>query len=220
MGPNQTYCFHKIDLNPTAEKLFSRFHRSCVRKKIRRAEREKLVYRKGNSTKLLRMFYDLHLKTRQRHGLPPQPLAWFLNLAKYLRIAMQVRIAYAGEIPTAGMITFRFRKALVVKYSASDLRFQSLGGMQWLYWKAVREAKALGLKEIDLGRSDRSNQGLITFKDHLGAMRFPLCYWRYPNTRGQSYLFNVLSGPLAWVIVHTPTTIMTLAGRLLYRHFG
>jgi hypothetical protein len=220
MGSNQTYCFHKVDLHPTAEDLYSRFHSSCVRKKIRRADREKLVYREGNSTNLLRIFYNLHLKTRQRLGVPPQPLAWFRNLTECLGHAMKVRIAFAGEIPTAGMITFQFRKALVVKYSGSDLRFQNLGGMQWLYWKAICEAKALGLQELDLGRSDWTNHGLVTFKDHLGATRFPISYWRYSNTPVRSNPFSMLAGPLAWTIGNMPRSVMTLVGHFLYRHIG
>ena len=37
--------FHKIDLRPAAETIFRGFHDSCVRRKIRKAEREELRYR-------------------------------------------------------------------------------------------------------------------------------------------------------------------------------
>lgn len=220
MGPSQAYCFHKIDLSLSTGKLFSGLHKSCVRKKIRRAEREKLVYREGRSLSLLRMFYALHVKTRRRFGVPPQPFAWFRNLAECLGATMQVRLALAGEIPAAGLVTLRFRDTLVAKYSASDERIQHLGGTQWLFWKAIREAKAFGLQELDLGRTDWSNPGLIAFKDRLGAERSFLRYWRYPGFPIQPWPFSILAGPFAWVMVHSPMTMLSIVGRLLYRHFG
>src|SRR2546428_11855614 len=64
--------FHKLDLRPGLDKLFLSFHKSCVQRKIRRAEREALTYEAGRSVSLLAKFYHLLLMTRRRHLLPPQ----------------------------------------------------------------------------------------------------------------------------------------------------
>ena len=80
-------------------------------------------------------------------------------------------------------------------------------------------AKALGAVELDLGRSDTDNTGLIAFKEHLGATRHPLTYWRAPETavggrdgtalRMGRRLFAMLPGPLR-----------RAAGSLLYPHLA
>ncbi len=45
----ESFCFHKLDLRPTLDKLFSGLHKSCVQRKIRRAKREALDYEEGAS---------------------------------------------------------------------------------------------------------------------------------------------------------------------------
>ena len=52
-----TYHFHCLDLRPSAERLFQNFHKDCVQRKIRRAERENVKYEDGASEDLLQKFY-------------------------------------------------------------------------------------------------------------------------------------------------------------------
>jgi len=81
---DEAYCIHQLDLRSSLDELHHKFHESCVRRKIRRAEREGLLYEDGRSEELLSKFYTLLLRTRRRHQLPPQPTAWFRNLADCL----------------------------------------------------------------------------------------------------------------------------------------
>ena len=77
---NYPYTFHQVDLKPDLDALFLTFHKDSTQRKIRRAQREALVYEEGRSGALLDMFYDLLLMTRRRHQIPPQPRRWFENL--------------------------------------------------------------------------------------------------------------------------------------------
>ena len=90
--------------------------------------------------------------------------------------------------------------------------------MQWLFWKAIQEAKEEGLREFDLGRSSTDNEGLIQFKDRLGASRRTLRYWRYypvaSPRRGPSRTMALAK----MVCAHLPNQWLTSAGSLLYRH--
>jgi hypothetical protein len=70
-GPK--FSLHVLPLDMPLEKLFSNLHKDCIQRKIRRAERENLAYEYGRSDALLRKFFGLLLRTRRRHGLPPQP---------------------------------------------------------------------------------------------------------------------------------------------------
>ena len=216
---SESFCVHKLDLGPTAAELFSGFHKDCVQRKIRRAEREDLVYEDGNSAALLRKFYDLQVITRRRQQLPPQPFAWFRNLAVCMGDKLKVRLVSKDGKPVASILTLQFRRILVYKYGCSDKLFSNLGGMQLLFWRAILEAKREGLSEFDLGRSDLGNDGLIHFKDRLGAKRTAVSYWRYgassdarPDTRKMAVARRVVS--------HLPSAWLTTAGSLFYRHVG
>jgi hypothetical protein len=217
---SESYCFHSIDLAPEESDIFKNLHRRCLRQKIRRAEREKLVYRDGCSSDMLKTFYHLLMTTRKKHCVPPQPFDWFLNLSECLGPALQVRLALAGDVPVAGLVTIQFRDTMVAKYSAGDSRYKDRGGTPWLFWKTIQDAKRKDIKEMDLGRSDWDNPGLIAFKDHLGAKRLSLNYWKNPRPASYSSVFGPLRRPAGWIFGHAPLPVLTMAGRLLYRHIG
>ena len=90
----ESFHFHRLPLEGTADTLFRSFHKDCIQRKIRRAEREALVYEEGASEEILQQFYKLLLLTRRRHQLPPQPLSWFRNLIANLGEALKIRIAF------------------------------------------------------------------------------------------------------------------------------
>jgi len=70
----------------------------------------------------------------------------------------------------------------VYKYGCSDEKFHHLAGMPFLFWKLIEESKALGAEQIDFGRTDMDNDGLVEFKDRFGTTRQRLTYYRYPET--------------------------------------
>jgi CelD/BcsL family acetyltransferase involved in cellulose biosynthesis len=217
---SQAFCFHKLDLRPSAQELFRGFHKDCVQRKIRRAERENLTYEKGRSTSLLDQFYRLLLLTRRRQQLPPHPLTWFRNLIECLGDQLQVRLASRAGRPIASILTLQFKNIMVYKYGCSDASFNNLGAMHFLFWKTIEEAKNIGLQEFDLGRSDCDNPGLIAFKDRWGAARTKLVYSRYPR-RPPSISSESLELQIAKkIFARMPDDFLTAVGRLLYRHIG
>lgn len=216
---SSSFYWHKIPLGEELDTLFRSFHKSCVQRKIRRAIRERLEYTEGRSDRLIRQFYYLLLLTQRRHHLPPQPISWFHNLSSCLGENMKVRIASKDGCPIAGMITLSYKKSVVYKYGCSDAKYHKLGGMAFLFWKTIQEAKACGLTELDMGRSDLDNPGLVAFKEHWGAKRTTLTYWRYPAV--------VLSSSSQWelkaakkIFAFAPTGMLTTVGRVLYPHVG
>ena len=218
--PSESYCFHAIDLQRDEKAIYSGFHKDCIQRKIKRADKEKLEYAEGRSAALLRLFYNLFVQTRQRQGVPPQPFRWFQNLAEGLGPAMQVRVALSGGRAAAAIVTLQHQKTLVYKYGCSDTALNKLGGTPWLFWKTIRDAKEQGLRELDLGRSSWHNPGLIAFKDRLGGTRTPLNYWKYPPAAPRTGVLGALKGPAGWVLGHSPQPVLVVAGRVLYRHFG
>ncbi len=214
-----SYCFHRLDLTPGIDQVFRRFHKDCVQRKIRRAEKEKLMYEAGNSDALLEKFYRLMVATRRRKALPPQPLQWFQGLMAEFGEDFQIRVASCGNLPVASIITLTHKKSMTYKYGCSDIAFNKLGGMAMLLWKAIQDAKSAGCEQLDLGRSDSDNLGLIAFKDHWGAASTVLSYWTYPQQPESCLKFGGNSA-LKQITALAPKKMLTMIGRILYKHIG
>lgn len=214
------FCLHVLDLTPGADDLFRKFHKDCIQRKVRRAEREDLEYRSGNSQDLLEAFYRLLILTRRKHGLPPQPREWFTNLGSCLGDQLTVRMAFSAGKEIAGIVTLQHGKQMVYKYGASDPAFQQLGGTPLLFWRAISEAKAAGLTSLDLGRSDLDNPGLITFKNRLGAKPSTLVYSRLSRTQTVDARDGWPKKVARHLFAVMPDPVLRATGRIMYRHVG
>jgi len=219
--PRARFYVHQIDLRAGLDEIFARFQKSSIQRKIRKAERVGLEYRHGRSLELLEQFYRLMILTRRRHHLPPQPFTWFRNLADSLAGAFDVRIALHAGAPIASIVTLTHRGTMFYKYGCSDASLHHLGGMPFLFWRAIDDAKSRGFDVFDLGRSDADDDMLLTFKDRWGATRVPLAYWKSPKPRNAGLV------PLGWLtrtaqrtVALMPDRVLTLTGRLIYRHIG
>ncbi len=214
-----TYRLHRLNLNGSIETLLHNFHKSCVQRKIRRAERERLKYEEGTSESLLQQFYKLLAVTRQRLLLPPQPQLWFRTLIALFGNDLKIRVVTKDDVPIASILTISHRKSVIYKYGCSDARFNNLGGMALLMWNTIQDAKARGFEELELGRSENGNIGLISYKEHWGAIGTELNYWRYPNIAVASeggWQHSIMRR----LVPVTPAVVLSAAGRLLYRHIG
>jgi lipid II:glycine glycyltransferase (peptidoglycan interpeptide bridge formation enzyme) len=219
-GKSLTYYLHRLNLSGrSTQELFHNFHKSCVQRKIRRAERERLKYEEGTSEILLQQFYKLLVITRRRLFLPPQPQYWFRALIASFGKDLRIRVASKDDLPVASILTISHKKTMVYKYGCSDARFNRLGGMALLFWNTIQEAKDKGLDEFEMGRSDGNNPGLISFKEHWGAVGTQLNYWRYPSrTVGIANTWQ--KNMLRRLIPATPTSALRMMGMFLYRHIG
>jgi len=214
------FCFHVLDLRPALDNLFRGFQKDSIQRKIRRAEREALCYEQGCSEVLLNKFYRLLLLTRQRHNLPPQPIEWFRNLITLLRGQLTIRVASYGQRPIGSILTLTHGDTLVYKYGCSDARYHNLGGMPFLFWKAIQEAKERGMQVLDFGRSDTTNQGLIRFKDQWGTTRSMLAYGRICARGRHQVAESQLTQLSKRLFARMPDGLFIAAGRLLYRHIA
>jgi CelD/BcsL family acetyltransferase involved in cellulose biosynthesis len=212
--------FQTIDLRPELPVLFKQMHESCIRRKIKRAEREGLTYEVGRSEELLQKFRQLLFLTRRRHKLPPQPAAWFRNMAAVLGENMRVHLLSKDGVPAASILTLHFSQQVTYKYGCSDARFNNLGGTPLLFWKVIQQAKAEGATLLDLGRSDYSDPGLIAFKEHLGGQSTELCYYRTPAPVERASDRGRVKAWAGELLARMPDKLLGATGEFLYRHLG
>ncbi len=221
-SPHQSYCFHELDLSPSLEKLLCGMHRDCIRRKVRRAEREGITYEVGSSPDLLDAFYRLLLITRKRLRILPQPRNWFRNLLECMGESLQIRVARKDGRAIASILTLKHGRSVIYKYGCSDGKAHKLGGVPFLFWKLITESKAEGAETLDFGRSDLENTGLIRFKSEFGACQRKLTYYRSPGSeKDESQVTQARHSKAAGRVVSMlPDGISSVAGRMLYRHMG
>jgi Acetyltransferase (GNAT) domain len=216
----QTFYLHRLDLRPDLDALLHSFHKDSIQRKIRRAEREHLAYEEGRSEALLRKLCHLLDVTRRRHRVPLQPVAWFRNLIEGFGENLCIRIVSKDGQPAAGILTLVHGDTMVYKYGGSETRLNPLGGIPFLFWEAIQDAKRVGARELDLGRSDCGNTGLIRFKEHWAAERSTLTYWRSPGETRSISDDGWKTRLAGRVFAGLPGGIRRAAGSFLYRHIG
>nr|WP_255551240.1 GNAT family N-acetyltransferase [Granulicella sp. dw_53] len=218
---SRRFSLQKIDLRPDLDTLYSGFHSSCIRRKIKRAEREELIYESGRSSSLLLRFRELLLLTRRRHKLPPQPASWFQNIVRSLGDSVTIHLLSKDTVPVASIMTFTHKKVLTYKYGCSNAHFSNLGGTPLLFWKVIQQAKETAMEDLDLGRSDFDDPGLIKFKENLGAASSELVYFRNPVPEQKLALRKPEKRDWArQAMTQLPDPLFAGVGRLLYRHLG
>jgi predicted N-acyltransferase len=209
-----SFALHVIDLQRDADEIFRSMHKSSVRDRVRRAEREGVTYKHGRSESLLKSFYQLLLATRRRHGIPPQPFAWFRNLTRSLGDNLDVYVASKGGRQIASIITLSFKNTSVYKYGCSDSHFHNLGGMPFLLWASIQDAKKNGMLKYDMGRTELNNTSLMEFKERLGATPTALKYYRFPaHTRTSAG--GVTQRTLRKLVSSSPDIVLKFLGEQL-----
>jgi hypothetical protein len=215
-----THVWHLLDLTRSPEQILRGAHKTAIQQPIRRAERENLTSEAGDSNRLLELFYSLMLKTRRKHQLPPQPIQWFRNIIECMRPNLTIRVAFKGDRAIASILTINHKNVVMYKYSCADPAYQNTGGTPFLLWQAILEAREAGLTQMDLGRSDTDNPGLIAFKDRWGATSSPLTYvrWSRETTRDSKKHASPALGKRVFSML--PDSVLKAAGQLLYKHVG
>jgi hypothetical protein len=210
---------HQLDIRADADALFKGIA-SALRYDVRRAERAALEYAVGRDRHMVGGYFRLHLLTRSKQGVPPQPRVWFENLAASLGEMLDIHLLLQDGAPVAGVVTILFRDQLMWKYIASDPLRNGAGMGKWLLWKSICRGKEQGATTLDMGRCDPENLGLAQFKERWGAPRADLSYLRFPSAPAKSGRSTWMSDAAKSVVPRLPTSLLAAAGRIAYRHVG
>ena len=220
LNPGISYWMHELDTTGSLDEVFHRMHKNSFRRKIARAEREHITCQVGNSPQFVKEFYRLLLVTRRRHLLLPHPRNWFRNLVAAMGDKVQIRLALKDGVAVGAMLTLRHRSTITYKYGCSDERWHKAGVMPYLFWKLIGDAKTSNISRIDLGRTDLDNDGLIRFKDRLGATRERMTYYRYAPGKQSKAVEQWQASKFRNLCSILPDTLFTTAGSVVYRHIG
>ena len=221
---SQYFMTHILHLDSNLQEIRSRFHKSCIQRPLKKAEKNELKLHVSTDRSDLKDFYSLQLRTRKRHGVPPQPYRYFLKMWDELHSPgfMQLFLALHKGAAIAGIIILKLRDTAIYQSGVSDERFLALHPNHFLLWNAIKRLHGGGYRYFDFGRSSRDDHGLIQFKERWGTKRFELVYYFYPRVSGvtsirQSDWKYKLS---ASFFRHLPLPVLQIIGSLAYRYLG
>lgn len=218
--PFRSYESHHLDLRPGTETI-TRNLEASVRRAIRKAENRGIRASADNSSDAINTFYDLHSRTRRRHGLPPQPAGFFRAIFKHLieKGLGTVILAKLGDTAVAGAVFLQYGNRAIYKFGASDTEHWPSRPNHAVMWKAIRTLVETGCDELQFGRTASNDQGLLRFKRSWGAQSKPVSYFRH-DCRTHVWLSAghqpAESHPL--IFGNLPIACNRIAGRVIYPH--
>jgi CelD/BcsL family acetyltransferase involved in cellulose biosynthesis len=199
------------------------FARTSVRQTITKGERLGVVVRAGSASDL-DAFYDLYLKNRRRHGIPPQPKSLFARILERMTDAPRALLYLAEHEGKAyaGLIVVRYNGITYAKYEGVDETRRDLVPLYPLFWKTIEDAVHAGDRAYDFGRTAADNPGLNEFKQRWGTTRVELPYYFDPPREGVSV---VRSDSLKYRLFtaafrRMPESWSVRIGERIFRHFG
>ena len=219
-NPSVSYYNHILGLRNNPDDLFDQFA-SPVRRAIRKAEQHGLVAEISTDLEALLEFYRLHVATRKRHGLPPQPISFFRNIHEHVLKARLgfVVLARHHSRAVAGAVFFHAGKKAIYKFGASDPSHLELRGNNLTMWQAIKTLAQRGFETLDFGRTSLANEGLRRFKLSWGVGEKVVEYSKFDTAR-QAWVTSrdKASGFHNAIFRALPVPLNRLAGTLLYPH--
>jgi len=210
---------HVLQLAPDHDRVFRTFQRSQVQRGIQKAQREGVIVDRGSSSaELIQTFYELHLETRRRLGVPIQPRRYFeLLWERILEPGLGfVLLAYWKTMPIAGAVFLTWNGAMTYKYGASRQEFWKVRPNNLIMWTAIRWGCENGFHTFDFGRTEFGNEGLRSFKQGWGTAEVPLAYSALCG-RAPSEVRSRAADMLRWPIQTMPAWFCRLVGELAYK---
>jgi hypothetical protein len=213
---------HSLGLEADEKVMFESMDGS-VRRAVRKAEHEGVTVEVLQSLEAVREFYRLQCLTRKRHGLPPQPWLFFVNIHRHIlsQNLGVVALASHGGRKIAASVYFFLGGRAIYKYGASDFTQQHLRGPNLVMWEAMKWLVRQGATQLNLGKTSLANEGLRRFKLNLGAHEERVGYVKYDLRQGR--FVTEADGVEGWhnaIFRGLPVWASRAAGSLLYRHWA
>ena len=211
---------HTLALGRDPEAVLRTFSRSQVQRNIRKAKGAGLELRRaGSARELTHVFYDLHLSTRRRLGVPVQPRRFFdLFWRRIVDPGLGfVSLVYKEGTPIAGAVFLAWNGTVTYKYGASEPASWNHRPNHLIFWDAIEWSCREGFHTFDFGRSDLEDEGLRAFKGGWGTREDPLTYSTFAegSLEPSSGTAARLLRPL---IRRSPVWVSRGLGELLYKY--
>ncbi len=214
----ETYVRHLLPLPAELGDLERRLHDSA-RRGVRKALRCGVRVRRCGA-EAMPAFYRLYTCTRRRQGLASAPYRFFAAIGERLlaRGLGALLLAEADGEAVAANLVLWWREAMVYKANVSLAEALEMRPNNLLMWATIELAHEMGLRWLDMGRTDAGHEGLRRFKSLWGAREEPLPYLYYPAPTATGRR-RALGSALRLAARTLPGRLYGALG-LLYRHLA
>lgn len=218
--PSHTYFGHVLRLTPDVKQLWKNLS-SSKQRNIRKAHRESINITFQNNYESVREFYRLHCITRKRHGLPPQPMAFFDKIYENIlkNGSGEIALAYSEDNIIAGALFLFFKTEALFKFGASNKELQNVRANDLLLWEAISRYALKKIEKFSFGKTEKYHEGLSRFKESFGASRELLNDHIYDVKSGRKLVNSPkVHGFHNKIFQKMPVPILRLCGELFYRY--
>lgn len=219
-----TFFYHEMSLEGGQEAVDARIQGS-TRRDVKRAQREGVTVRRGETLEDMQAFYSLMVLTRKKHGVLPQPWRFFQSIHRHLMpagIAHLLLAEWQGRV-VAGELLLSYGRTLTDKFNVSDPRYLKLRPNHLLLYSGLELGRSLGCRRVDMGRTDPEAEGLRWHKRSWGAAESTVHYYYYPEVRRSATVSRASAAPrrlLALLVRHAPAWTLQQAGAVVYRRLA
>lgn len=214
------FVVHRLDLSGGPDAVAQRYAKAQVRRGIAKARKEGVTVRRAVDTAALDAFFELHVATRRRQGVPTQPKRFIRAFTRLFEHGGgYVALAEHANRVIAAAVFLAAGRTLVYKYGASDREQLGLRPNNLIFADAIAWGCEHGLATLDFGRTDLANEGLRAFKRSWGAEEVELAY-THLGDRAPSPQPGTRERLMARVIERSPPAVGRWVGAALYRHVG
>jgi len=218
---NSTHVFHITELNKDENSLLKSFHRTKSQG-IAKSIKQGLTANFSTDEKSVETFYNLHLKTRKKLGVPIQPRRFFRHVyEEIIKTGLGFVVTVEKDnIPLAAGLFMGFNETLTYKYNASDPDYLEYRPNNLIIWAAMQEGIKKGFRYFDFGKSAIANEGLRSFKDGWAAVEKPLYHSYFPTLPPEGISFSFIKDKLlSPVIKSSPDFVCKIIGEVAYKYF-
>jgi hypothetical protein len=225
LGVAGSYKHHYLPLDRPPEELMKTFHRTCVRQRIARSIQSGLEVMEAKTEADLRDFYRLHVLSRKRLGLPPQPYVFIESLFNIFRPLGRAALLLGKKDAKAiaALLLLKFNGRVSAEFAVYDETYLNVSPIHQLFWEAIKSASAEGYKVFDFGRTSPSNEKLMEFKGRWGTKVADMPLYCFPsqtsgktNNREDSVGYKLMRKTCR----NAPDFALRRIGNFCYRHLG
>ena len=211
---------HELDLARPREAIEDRYA-SSTRRNIKRACRNRLRFEVRTDLQSVREFYELHLHTRRRLGIPVQPRSYFHRLHQEIISTGHgaVAVVYKDEKPISAVVLLNSPHTMMYKYAASDPASLDMRPNDFMVYQLIRHAVDRGVSVLDFGTSRLDETGLRHFKSKWGATETEVVADCFHGVSDGSLADSKLLPIMRYVIRRCPPFVCRGTGELLYRYY-
>ena len=215
---------HILEIGEGFENIRKKFHKDCIVRSVRKAEKAHVIIEPCESEEGLREFYYIHAVTRKRLGFPIQPYIFFKNMWNIMKQGNFITILLAklrGKT-IAGIVLFKFKDMVSFEHGASLQEYLHTRPNHLLIWRSIEMACSEGFRYFNFGKTTKNNKGLLDFKTRWGAQMFDIPYFYYPKIQG---IMSLESGSIKHNFISNlerkmPLSIAKAISNIAYKHLG